>query len=360
MEKQSLEQVLPEDSSLVETDASQRPPVDRMTLVQWYWENVDKFDKSIRSFVGEIAVERLKIEKILDDLRDELLEQEWTEQKEFVQWGCRRACEIALEVLRAVVQTTDNSVTRNEFLAVLYRKSDAEAVEEVNRLWAEYKLSFQDKLLQRLYYFGHLQATHIVESIRREYEQENRPTEKQNLLQKLYFLGEKAAISQLLLRREKSFLSYIKKHCRDDPEKSCDVIQAFFLHMTRLQTRRKYDYRRPWLSWAYRVLHNRCVDCVRGNSMRPIVLSNELVEQASDNTDTEALVLQRELIERIKRAGKSLPDREKAILKYRLLDCLTFKEIGKLSGISTSTAKKLYDRACKRINEVLGDEKNAD
>jgi hypothetical protein len=160
-----------------ETSFTKSAAPDQLTLTELYWQAKDEILHEIRSFVGESAFDLMRNVKrevkpapesgksgrrmakkgettnqgrtpkpefhyfdlveqqILPQLREELFGEElssepWT-QHEFIDSACKRVRQLTLEVLRAEVQTCFHPKTRDEFIAVLYRKGDPEAIEVV-------------------------------------------------------------------------------------------------------------------------------------------------------------------------------------------------------------------------------------
>lgn len=113
-------------------------------------------------------------------------------------------------------------------------------------------------------------------------------------------------------------------------------------------------------TWVYGVCHFEILSWVRGEAQRQDAhaqaLGGEALEQVSDPSRGAEAALPIHLEHEGLFLGLSrLEPEEEAILRRRHYDDLSFEEIGRLLGLSTSGAKHRYYLALRRLRQVMPD-----
>jgi RNA polymerase sigma-70 factor (ECF subfamily) len=123
------------------------------------------------------------------------------------------------------------------------------------------------------------------------------------------------------------------------------------------------------LAWLRRLLLNNLTDFTRRyRETDKRQLGREVPLRAGDSADPAGVepsagsaspsdrVVEAEQIQAIRRALASLPEDYRRVLRLRYQENLSFEEIGRLLGLSTNAACKLWRRAVKRVRQETGEE----
>jgi RNA polymerase sigma-70 factor (ECF subfamily) len=150
------------------------------------------------------------------------------------------------------------------------------------------------------------------------------------------------AIGRLLDRHEAPLTLFARQLC-DAPE---DVVQEAFLRLADL----RHQPEDPG-AWLYRVVRNLALDAARAagrrrkHEARAAASSSPWFDPAPmdgpDPADAEA-------------ALKSLPREEREVIVAHLWGGLTFEQIGRATGTSSSTAHRFYSRGLQTLRARMG------
>ena len=77
-------------------------------------------------------------------------------------------------------------------------------------------------------------------------------------------------------------------------------------------------------------------------------------ERPDDGLDPEALLIQRQAVERVRRAVEGLPVDHREVIVLRELEGMSYKEIAAVVGIPIGTVMSRLARARERLLAVLG------
>jgi len=124
-----------------------------------------------------------------------------------------------------------------------------------------------------------------------------------------------------------------------------DAVQETFLKV--VHKRMQYNPSQPFSCWFYAILRNRCVDMLRQRSrhLKAIEKITDWAPPVTDRND-EPEYGALELLEEI---GAS----EQAVLKLRIINDMSFRDIASAIGISTEAAKKRAQRGLKKLREKV-------
>ncbi len=150
------------------------------------------------------------------------------------------------------------------------------------------------------------------------------------------------AIGRLLDRHEAALVLFARQLC-DAPE---DVAQEAFLRLSALE--REPDDPGAWL---FRVVRNLALDSARAAGRRRRHEARAAAESpawfdpaATDGPDPDA----------VQDALRTLPREEREVVVAHLWGGLTFEQIGRVNGASSSTSHRAYMRALQTLRERLG------
>ena len=162
-------------------------------------------------------------------------------------------------------------------------------------------------------------------------------------LVELYIQGNNTAFDILLRRYESRVFSYLMSTLRNQ-EQAEDFFQDIFIKIVVRLKNRQYEETGKFASWIMRIAHNHLVDHSR-TSLEGIIVSDEengldlqnSIFISSDATREKEIIDQQTLSE-VKELIKLLPDAQREVLKMRVYEELSFKEIAKKTNCSINTA----------------------
>ncbi len=129
-------------------------------------------------------------------------------------------------------------------------------------------------------------------------------------------------------------LRFVASRIRD-PHGAQDVVQEVYAKAYRHRAR--FDENRPFATWIYAITRNACVDHLRSRARDPLAAAGGaapapppdlegLPARASD--DPHLLAERSELLAHIRRELARMPDHRRAAVEMKILDGLTYREIG--------------------------------
>jgi RNA polymerase sigma-70 factor (ECF subfamily) len=161
----------------------------------------------------------------------------------------------------------------------------------------------------------------------------------------LYINGNEKAFEQLLMRhKEKMFrFIYLKVRDRDLAE---DLFQETFVKVINTLKLGAYNEEGKFLPWAMRIAHNLVIDHFRRSTkVRNISESSSLKDDfnifsvlANDSKNVQEQWIYDELEQQMVELIEYLPENQKDILKMRIFQDLSFKDIAEMEDISINTA----------------------
>lgn len=132
-------------------------------------------------------------------------------------------------------------------------------------------------------------------------------------------------------------------------EEAEDAVQEVFLkaynNINRYQTSSNFS------AWLYKIAHNHCVNKLRHRKIikfLPINLENFVLK-----THISSSIENKELNERLEEALNHLSAVERSIILMRIIEEKRYKEIAELLNYKPATLRKKYQRACKKLQNIL-------
>jgi RNA polymerase sigma factor (sigma-70 family) len=132
-----------------------------------------------------------------------------------------------------------------------------------------------------------------------------------------------------------------------------DVVQDAYVRALRFFSSLRGDDARAWLltivrnTWYGRFARQRGVE--------PPAVFDESTDARSDDTlDPEALLMQQQTVEAVRRAVEALPADFREVIVLRELEGLSYKEIATIVGIPMGTVMSRLARGRERMLTILG------
>ena len=156
-----------------------------------------------------------------------------------------------------------------------------------------------------------------------------------------YILGEEAALSVLINRHQARLYGFIfsKIQDRDATE---DVFQDTFIKVIRTLKRGNYNEQGKFLPWVMRIAHNLVIDYFRKHNRMPKFKNNgdfDIFSVLSDESpNAESKIVENQITDQVRILLEELPGDQKAVIKMRIYQDMSFKEISENTGVSINTA----------------------
>ena len=161
----------------------------------------------------------------------------------------------------------------------------------------------------------------------------------------LYINGEEKAFEHLLMRHREKIYRFIYLKVKDKAL-SDDLFQETFVKIINTLKLGAYNEEGKFLPWAMRIAHNLVIDHFRRSSkVRMISESSSLKEDfnifsvlSCETKNVQEQLTYDELENQMVDLIEHLPQSQKDILKMRIFQDLSFKDIAEMEDISINTA----------------------
>ena len=156
-----------------------------------------------------------------------------------------------------------------------------------------------------------------------------------------YISGDEKALSTLINRHQGRLFGFIfsKIQDRDATE---DVFQDTFIKVIQTLKRGNYNEQGKFLPWVMRIAHNLVIDYFRKNSRMPKFKNKQdfdIFSVISDGSlNAENKIVQSQIVENVRILLDELPEDQKTVIKMRIYQDMSFKEISENTGVSINTA----------------------
>ena len=148
-----------------------------------------------------------------------------------------------------------------------------------------------------------------------------------------------------------------KQYCRamynicyritNNPDDAEDVLQEAFL--SAFKNLSAFKGQSSFGAWLKKIVVNSSINYIKKNRIMFTQLEGHDATYKHEISDDE-IILE---IDRIKEALQQLPDGFRTVLSLYLFEGYDHREIADILGISESTSKSQYNRAKKRLKEIL-------
>ena len=156
-----------------------------------------------------------------------------------------------------------------------------------------------------------------------------------------YILGEELALSVLINRHQARLYGFIfsKIQDRDATE---DVFQDTFIKVILTLKRGNYNEQGKFLPWVMRIAHNLVIDYFRKNNRMPKFKNKgdfDIFSVLSDESpNAENKIVENQIADHVRILLEELPEDQKTVIKMRIYQDMSFKEISENTGVSINTA----------------------
>lgn len=156
-----------------------------------------------------------------------------------------------------------------------------------------------------------------------------------------YASGNELALAQLIERHKSRIYSFIFSKVKDR-DLSDDIFQETFIKVINTIKKQNYNEEGKFLPWIMRISHNLIIDHFRKQSKVKFQRDQEEYSVFSKMIDSEMNIensmIAGQIEEDLHTLILKLPTDQQEIIRLRLYDDLTFKEIAELNQISINTA----------------------
>lgn len=163
-----------------------------------------------------------------------------------------------------------------------------------------------------------------------------------NQLIQEYISGNNDAFEVLLSRYKQRIYSFIYSKIKDR-DLADDVFQDTFIKVIKTLKKGTYNEEGRFLSWVMRIAHNLIVDHFRRRQRMPMHETQDndydvfySVSEPSQNI--EAIMIDTQIKEDINALMLELPENQLEVLRMRLYQDMSFKEIAERTNVSINTS----------------------
>lgn len=176
------------------------------------------------------------------------------------------------------------------------------------------------------------------------------------VLIKNYINGDENALSILIKNHQSKIYGFIYSKI-PDRDVCDDVFQDTFVKVIRTLKSNSYNEEGKFLPWVMRIAHNLVIDHFRRNKKMPMLRETEefsIFSILSDDCQTiESTIINEQVETDLRKLVNELPEEQKEVLKMRLYQDLSFKEISELTGVSINTALGRMRYAVLNIRKII-------
>ena len=171
-----------------------------------------------------------------------------------------------------------------------------------------------------------------------------------------YASGNEWALAQLIERHQARIFSFIFSKVKDR-DLTNDIFQETFIKVINTIRKENYNEEGKFLPWVMRIAHNLVIDYFRKTNK--VQFQRDQEEYSIFNTfiDSERNIETRMIAEQIEDDLNililRLPEEQQEIIRLRLYEDLSFKEIAESTGMSINTALGRMRYAIINLRKVI-------
>ncbi len=174
------------------------------------------------------------------------------------------------------------------------------------------------------------------------------------LAERVRATGDVAAFGVLVTRYRARIVALARRMlAAASPDEAEDVAQEAFV--AAYDKRLSFQRGEPFRPWLYRIAVNRCLDRLRAQSRRPVVVEITDVPAALAGGDPIEALLTEEGEQLLSAAVAALPPKLRAVFLLRHLDDLSYEEIAVAVGVPLGTVKTHLFRARAQLRAALSE-----
>ncbi|MEO0058929.1 MAG: hypothetical protein RLZZ312_576 [Bacteroidota bacterium] len=174
-----------------------------------------------------------------------------------------------------------------------------------------------------------------------------------------YIAGDENALSVLIKTHQSKIYGFIYSKIQDR-DVCDDVFQDTFIKVIKTLKSGSYNEEGKFLPWVMRIAHNLVIDYFRKNKKMPMLRETEEFSIFSilrdDSLNVENEMISTQVANDLNKIVEELPNDQREVLKMRLYQDLSFKEISELTDVSINTALGRMRYAIMNLRKIV--EKN--
>ena len=173
-------------------------------------------------------------------------------------------------------------------------------------------------------------------------------------LVKVYLEGNELAFNVLVKRHRKEIYQRIYFIVRDKVVAE-DILQDTLIRVVRSIQGRSYNEEGRFLPWAMTVARNLCLDYKR-KTKGPRFLSYDLFQSefsSRQSTSMKCRISENQLQEQIELILNQLPEAQRAVIKYRHYEEMSFKQISSAMGTNVNTTMGRMRYGLRTLNKII-------
>ncbi|MFN3942313.1 MAG: RNA polymerase sigma factor [Flavobacterium sp.] len=161
------------------------------------------------------------------------------------------------------------------------------------------------------------------------------------VLLKKYIHGDENSLAVLIERHQTKIYGFIYSKL-GDRDLSDDIFQDTFVKVVKSLKINGYQEEGKFVSWVTRIAHNLIIDHYRRSKKNTMInSSNNLYEKdyfIDNGANAEEQIIDLQISNDLTKMIDQLPDDQKEVVKMRMYDDLSFKEIAEMTNVSINTA----------------------
>lgn len=156
-----------------------------------------------------------------------------------------------------------------------------------------------------------------------------------------YLRGSEAALEHIVNRHKDRIYGYIRMMVKDG-DLTEDIFQDTFIKVIKTLKQGNYNEEGKFLPWVMRIAHNLVIDHFRRNKRMPTFSGTQtfdvfdVIPNPDMNVDEEMFWDQ--VYDDVKDLIEHLPEEQKQVLKMRIYQEMSFKDIAEDTNVSINTA----------------------
>ena len=156
-----------------------------------------------------------------------------------------------------------------------------------------------------------------------------------------YISGNENSLSVLIDRHQSRIYGFIFSNIQDR-DAAEDIFQDTFIKVIQTLKRGLYNEQGKFLPWVMRIAHNLVIDHFRKNNRMPKFNGRgdfDVFSVISDgNLNIESKIVESQIASHVRILLEELPEDQKTVIKMRIYQDMSFKEISENTGVSINTA----------------------
>lgn len=156
-----------------------------------------------------------------------------------------------------------------------------------------------------------------------------------------YVQGNEQALEQLINKHQQKVFGFILKKVRNE-DVANDIFQDTFVKVIQTLKAGRYNEEGKFIQWVMRIAHNLVIDYFRREKRMPLVRETEdfnVLDILNDGErNAEELTVYQQILKDAHNLVDHLPVEQKMVLRMRIYEGLSFKEIADKTDVSINTA----------------------